>query len=177
MLLCKGSSKFSPSSGPPRGLDSTSSDDSSRTRPTPSLTLSGADSSPARTIERVEHCLKYYNADHSDRLHDNSLDCTFCGKLFPIFYLLSTSPDGLDDWRGVHYRYCYQCATCANDDYIWYSECSILAPAKLAERGNLGFEPTTTPIVPASLTATTMLTRSRRAGTLPSRPPTATLGR
>ena len=77
----------------------------------------------------MEHYLKYYNADHSDRTHDSSLDCTFCGKLFPIFY---------DDWRGIHYRCCYQCATCANDDYVWFSECSNLTPAKLAEGGNLG---------------------------------------
>ena len=83
-------------------------------------------------------CLRYYNAEHSASIHDSSLHCTFCGKLFPIFYLLPINPEGLDDWRNIHYRCCYQCATCANDDYVWYSECSNLSTARLGARGNLG---------------------------------------
>ena len=73
-----------------------------------------------RTIERVEHYLQFFNAaDYSDKIHGSSLDCTFCGKLFPIYYMLSINPDGVDDWCNVHYRCCYQRATCANDDYVW----------------------------------------------------------
>ena len=91
-----------------------------------------------RTIGRVEHDLQFFNADHSVTIHGSSLDCTFCGKLFPIYYMLSINPYGVDDWCNVHNRCCYQCATCANDDYVWYSERSNLSPAKLGERGHLG---------------------------------------
>ena len=45
-----------------------------------------------KDIERVEHYLRYYNAEHSASIHDSSLHCTFCGKLFPIFYLLPINP-------------------------------------------------------------------------------------
>ena len=95
-------------------------------------------STGGRTIGRVEHYLQFFNADHSVTIHGSSLDCTFCGKLFPIYYMLSINPYGVDDWRNVHNRCCYQCATCANDDYVWYSERSNLSPAKLRERGHLG---------------------------------------
>ena len=64
-----------------------------------------------------------------------SLDCTFCGKLFPAYYLLCINRAELDDWRNVHYRCCYACATCHSEDFVWYSEGAALKPARLGARG------------------------------------------
>ena len=66
----------------------------------------------------------------SSTTSEKSLDCTFCGKLFPAYYLLCINPAELDDWRNVHYRCCYACATCHSEDFVWYSERSALKPAK-----------------------------------------------
>ena len=51
--------------------------------------------------------------------------------------LLCINPAELDDWRNTHYRCCYACATCHSEDFVWYSECSALKPAKPGARGTI----------------------------------------
>ena len=84
---------------------------------------------------RLLDYLGFLSAKHDDPKHEKSLDCTFCGKLFPAYYLLCINPAELDDWRNVQYRCCYACATCHSEDFVWYSEGSALKPAKLGARG------------------------------------------
>ena len=66
--------------------------------------------------------------DKTLTIHEKSLDCTFCGMLY---YLLAIKPENVEDWQGVHYRSCCQCATGANENYIWHSEYSNLSRAIL----------------------------------------------
>ena len=87
--------------------------------------------------KRLLDYLGFLSAKHDDPKHEKSLDCTFCGKLFPAYYLLCINPAELDDWRNVHYRCCYACATCHSEDFVWYSECSTLKPAKPGARGSI----------------------------------------
>ena len=61
----------------------------------------------------------------------------FAASSSPPYYLLCINPAELDDWRNVHYRCCYSCATCHSEDFVWYSECSTLKPAKLGARGSI----------------------------------------
>ena len=48
---------------------------------------------------RLLDYLGFLSAKHDDPKHEKSLDCTFCGKLFPAYYLLCINPAELDDWR------------------------------------------------------------------------------
>ena len=105
--------------------------------PLPSHEAEVIETDSAEGNRRLLDYLGFLSAKHDDPKHEKSLDCTFCGKLFPAYYLLCINPAELDDWRNVHYRCCYACATCHSEDFVWYSECSALKPAKLGARGSI----------------------------------------
>ena len=88
-------------------------------------------------VERVADYIRYISHDKLSTVRAKSLDCTFCGLLFPPYYLLAVNPDNVDDWRNCHYRCCYQCATGQREDFVWYSEFSSWSPAILGQRGSL----------------------------------------
>ena len=119
--------------------------------PRPLTLVGGVDEEQAKHVDRIADYLRCITNDRTSKFHEKSLDCTFCGMLFPPHYLLAgneTNPDNVDDWRNCHYRCCYQCVTGNSEDYIWYSECSSLSPAILAKAGNFEENDTTTSTAP-----------------------------
>ena len=88
--------------------------------------------------KRLREYLAFLSAKHDDPRHEKSFDCTFLrqalsGALPP----LPQPSRARRLWRNVHYRCCYACATCHSEDFIWYSECSSLKPAKPGVRGTV----------------------------------------
>ncbi|CAE7220070.1 unnamed protein product [Symbiodinium microadriaticum] len=108
--------------------------------PLPSYEAEVIETDSAEGNKRLLDYLGFLSAKHDDPKHEKSLDCSFCGKLFPAYYLLCINPAELDDWRNLYYRCCYSCATCHSEDFVWYSECSGLKPAKLGARGSISGE-------------------------------------
>ena len=107
-------------------------------RPTKDADLNLADKCSDESTKRVIEYCQYISAGLDHKIHEKSLDCTFCGAYFPEYFLLCINPDEIADWRDIHYRCCYKCATCHSDDYVWYSEGSGLSPAVIRGRGTLG---------------------------------------
>ena len=108
----------------------------------PAITITNAEQRPdldaadQKSNKRVGEYLNFISNQLDKQVHEKSLDCTFCGLLFPAYYLLDMLPDGDNDWRGRSYRACYQCTTCQNDDFVWHSDDPRLSPANLFERGS-----------------------------------------
>ncbi|CAE7543846.1 unnamed protein product, partial [Symbiodinium sp. CCMP2456] len=107
-------------------------------RPTKDADLNLAEKCSEEDTKRVIEYCQYIAAGIDHKIHEKSLDCTFCGSFFPEYWLLCINLEEISDWRNIHYRCCYKCATCHSDDYVWYSEGSGLSPAVIRGRGTLG---------------------------------------